>query len=499
MVVKKNHLSAISIVHLKIVIVLVIALLSAFPSIASPSNPSAVNAESYWDSNLPVNASHLAAPHIQAPYKCAINYYVRKTGSDSNNGSLKTPWLTISHAVAVLNSQGGTHGGVCVNVGDGIYNESVNAGSLSGSSDTRTGYFVLRSSSPHDAIIQIPQGLPDYSDGIRFLNAKYIVIDGFTIIGHISTSDNRNGAGINTFGDSASACRSHHIKILNNIVHDFGGSGIASQHADYLNIEGNVVYNTCNTSVWGVSAINDYHALAYDNRNGFHIIVKDNISYNNAEVDINATHWDGNGITFDDFNCSPNSDPGYQPYVQKSLVDNNLCFGNGGAGFMTGGGGSSYVTVRNNTFFDNYLDKQNTATLRGEITVFKSHDMVVVNNICAANPTANSNNRAFVDASTGAAGNVWRCNLSFSGNPGDASTSLYESQSAITAANGNILGADPLFVNMKEGNLRLQSGSPAINAGTNAFGVPVRDLAGRVRSGKVDMGVYAFFPRTGKR
>ena len=116
----------------------------------------------YWSENLPVNYAGLEAPHIATPYTCKTNLYVSKTGSDANDGSQGSPWLTIAHALSVLSAQGGEHGGVCINVDDGIYNEAVNAGSLSGSSDTPTGYFVLRSVHPHRAVIQVPLGLKDF-------------------------------------------------------------------------------------------------------------------------------------------------------------------------------------------------------------------------------------------------------------------------------------------------------------------------------------------------
>lgn len=63
-----------------------------------------------------------------------------------------------------------------------------------------------------------------------------------------------------------------------------------------------------------------------------------------------------------------------------------------------------------------------------------------------------------------------------------------------TGINGNI-SADPLFVNVAVGNYRLQSRSPAINAGNNsAPDLTHKDLAGKPRivGGTVDLGAYEF-------
>jgi hypothetical protein len=58
---------------------------------------------------------------------------------------------------------------------------------------------------------------------------------------------------------------------------------------------------------------------------------------------------------------------------------------------------------------------------------------------------------------------------------------------------GNITNA-PLFVNYAGGNLRLQSNSPCINSGNNAYVVGSTDLDGRPRiiGGTVDMGAYEY-------
>jgi len=62
-----------------------------------------------------------------------------------------------------------------------------------------------------------------------------------------------------------------------------------------------------------------------------------------------------------------------------------------------------------------------------------------------------------------------------------------------TGGVGNITNA-PLFVDYAGGNLRLQSNSPCINAGNNAYAASPTDLDGnpRIVSGTVDLGAYEY-------
>lgn len=62
-----------------------------------------------------------------------------------------------------------------------------------------------------------------------------------------------------------------------------------------------------------------------------------------------------------------------------------------------------------------------------------------------------------------------------------------------TVGIGNITNA-PLFVSQAGGNLRLQTNSPCINAGNNAYVQTTNDLDGnpRIKGGTVDMGAYEY-------
>ncbi len=451
-----------------------------------------------------------SAPHIPPFYTCVTNYYVSSTGSNSGTGSSANPWNSISAAMNYLNSQpaGTTFGGVCVNVGPGTYTEAVYGNALSGSSDTPTGYFVLRSTTPHGATIQLPANSTNYTNGIYFSGESYIVIDGFVLSGS-DTPPNVEASGINLAGTSPTLCTSHHIRIYNNIAYGWGGSGIGVQREDYYDEEGNVVYNTSNTSTWGVTGINTWEPVALDSGTWsattmdaasvqYHTIIRYNVAYNNAEVNIGANpHYDGNGITLDTYNAVT----GYVGYTQPTLVDSNLSFDNGGGGIVTGGSGASYVTVRNNTAFSNYLDAQNPSTGHGEIAIggsVSSHDNIIVNNIGVENSTSSTLNYALEDIAYSYAESntdeTWMNNLAFDGIAGKPSIYTTNTSATFTAANGNLLGVDPQFVNYLSGDFSLLATSPAIGAGTSAYGVAAQDLAGNARTtnGKVDIGAYQY-------
>jgi parallel beta-helix repeat protein len=441
--------------------------------VCSISLPLSSASATYWG----VNGTTHPDPYVTPAYTCVTNYYVAPNGSDSNNGSSSAPWKTITHAIITLN--GAAQGGVCVNVAPGTYTESLYLYGLAGSSDSSTGYLVFRSSTLHAATLQAPYANIFSYPNVQIQNSQYLIFDGFNVTGYPYIYL----AGTGGFWTQDS----HHIKYLNNIVHDVGGSGIGAGNSDYVTVQGNVVYDTSCCESDGTSAIDLYSATAFDSNSGFHNVISSNIVYNNLEgADGRSPHSEGHGIILDNFLLGG--------YTAATLIENNLVYGNGGCGISTWY--TNNVTIRNNTVFDNRRDPLIPYT-GGDITAENSSFITGVNNIAVSNPNLNSQNTAIWDQSWIGTntGNIWANNLTFDGIAGQASVTTFSPPhgAPITTANGNILGSDPLFVNAPAGNFTLQASSPAIGKGTAAYGVPVLDLAGNTRStSAIDIGAYAF-------
>jgi hypothetical protein len=120
-----------------------------------------------------------------------------------------------------------------------------------------------------------------------------------------------------------------------------------------------------------------------------------------------------------------------------------------------------------------------------------SHN-VWVNNIGVADPVTNPWNRAINNVATNGYVNEdvrWYHNITFNRTPGQASVlSDYGTPSVV---NGNLLGLDPLLASPIGGDFHPKPGSPAIDAGTPAFGLGSTDMDGQGRvKGAVDIGVY---------
>ena len=342
-------------------------------------------------------------------------YYVSTTGSDNGSGSTTSPWQTINHALQSSLKPGDT-----VVVEPGTYNEAI----VMSQSGSAAGNITLESQVPGGALIRPPAG----SVNAVYINANYVTIDGFDIGGA------SGGSGI--FGMGVA-----HVNVLNNVSHDNAQSGICFVQSEFQTIEGNTTYNNSSTGWYsGISVYENRNITGDTTTTGYRTIIANNISYDN--VTKTGTHSDGNGIIVDDFQNTQNS--GSSNYTYPTLVQNNLVYGNGGAGVQVFH--SDNVTVANNTAYNNHLDNANTSTWRGEISNVDSSNNTFVNNIAVANPSVNPSNTAIANVSNGYTNSnvTFTDNITYNGTSGQASVNNDGGNSVPSA--GNHLGVDPKFV-----------------------------------------------------
>ncbi|SHN34973.1 discoidin domain-containing protein [Gracilibacillus kekensis] len=324
--------------------------------------------------------------------------------------------------------------------------------------------------------------------------ASYIRIDGLEIKGNndnISSSDawnrsehfvdnvdsgtvnwsylaptNTNGVFMKYANDNVP----HHIEVRNMNVSDLPGCGICTEHADYITIEDNEVYENSHYTIYATSGISIFHPRDIDNNTGYKNIIRRNKVYNNYTT----IHWgargyisDGNGIIYDDSKNSQSSSLWTgEAYEGRTLIENNISYLNGGSGIHSFS--SEHVDIVNNTAFHNSqkLDY-------GEIYAGDSNDVNLFNNIMYAEDSSKPVNRNWDNNNVN-----YNYNVYFNG--------------IVNTQGSDDIVTDPEMVNPWSGNFKLQSSSPAKDSGTSSL-APSEDFEGNARpSGAIDRGAYEY-------
>lgn len=291
------------------------------------------------------------------------------------------------------------------------------------------------------------------------IQASYITVEGFEVAGNaaaityayaLSQKDNWGNAATSAnglFADGRKAGTLRNIVMRNNTVHHMPGGGLSAIACDYVTIEDNKVHSCGWWSPYQCSGIS-----VYSSRNagfataGYRTIVRRNESFNNENYIPyfgGTVITDGNGIIIDDNKNTQH--PGVPAYTGRTLVENNLCYNNGGTGmhaFL-----SANVDFINNTaYFNNRCPQLDN----GEIIASRSASVRFHNNI--------------LHARTGK-----KCQTHY-GNAGVTfdSNIYYNGSTAVRGATDIV--ADPKFVKASlipaEADFRTVLASPATGSGT---------------------------------
>jgi hypothetical protein len=296
--------------------------------------------------------------------------------------------------------------------------------------------------------------------------------------------------------------RSHHVSVRGNRVHGFGGGGIGSGGSDYLTFENNEVFDNALYSGYASSGMGMYQQWNSDRPTAgqegktYKNFIRGNVLHDNENLfgftrtptnpcDRASKITDGNGIIIDDFRSSQPGGTQSEPYVGRTLIENNVSYNNGGRGVNVYS--SNYVDVVNNTLVRNAKTTGPTSDIDSEVSAGDATDVRFLNNIIVARPTQKASN-LFSVANNQADLNSIRLdnNLVFGGTTFNAGS-----------GSGNITGKDPLFRNDSANDFTLTEASPAIDAGAsslNGLTAPIVDArqTPRPQRNGIDLGAFEF-------
>lgn len=414
-------------------------------------------------------------------------YYVKTNGSDSAAGTNEaTAFLTPAHAVNVA-----VHAGDIVVVMGGNYqgNQSTCYYGTAGAPDA---WLVLKN---------YPGQVPVLADINMGGAASYIEMRGLDVLGFSGvdvngdryltppftySKNNANAAGITVNGTQSSTV-AHDFRFANNIAEYNAGSGIALQRVDRVMVENNTVRYNCWWTGWGNSGINSYNAIDFETNSTYRTVFQGNQCYGNECmapcVDTQPYAWsDGNGIILDTS----------LSYQGRALVQNNLCYNNGGSGIHA-------YNFSNADIFQNtaYCNSASPELQTGQIFAYSADSVNIFNNIIVA-PANITGSSGFNEPITL---DINDTNVHFTNNL------CYGGQVALPVdnTNGNTFAnnvvADPRFISplidAASASFRLNSGSPGLGAAAASGARSDLDLAGAPRpAGVADQGAYQSQPNT---
>lgn len=367
-------------------------------------------------------------------------YYVATTGNDGSAGTQAAPWRSLSGSISRLKP------GDALLVRGGTYaaakDEQFNIEGKNGSASAWTTIAAYPGERP---IVK----LNSFWQGFYVFNSSYVEIRGLEVFG-TALSDQRMTDGIEIK-------QSHHVKVAGNVVHDVGGCGICSIESNHVRVEANEVYGASKWNTYQTSAISFFLSANIgggNNGDGYSMYISGNRVHHNTNI---APPGPGQKVT--DGNCiiiDYNDDNGY---TGSTLVQNNLCYENGGRGVHVFH--AKNVLAVNNTLVNNLRHADIDG---GELTASSATALVYRNNLT-------------VPSRAGKGVVVWDAQVQLDHN-------LYVGQAPAQVGTGDQVST--ISVNA---DYTPAANSPAINGG-NPLGAPPTDIRGVARDSRPDIGAF---------
>ncbi|WP_051477533.1 carbohydrate-binding protein [Aquimarina pacifica] len=450
----------------------------------------------------------------------ATDLYVSKSGSDTNTGTITSPYLTIQTAINVATA------GDIIYVRSGSYAEKIwwaNSGS-EGSPITLTNYLneevtisgitptnstqgaqILISSKSYIRIngITFSDNIMNYADGInvqgsgtdiQITNCEFDNI-GWTSDKTTFPTPSDSAHAIIFLGSTSTSL--NNITISNNYVHDCitGYSEsitIVGNVEDFL-IENNTLDSNTNIGIDAAGHFTWTGAPTEVNysRNG--IIRNNTVSNYAGPEDLDAAggiYTDGGSYITIENNTVYNYKVGFSVGCEVAgntntgnIVRNNIAYNCSLSGLFLGSNTTS--VVQNTEVYGNTFYKCGTGTFdNGQIALQNNDGSSIKNNIMY--PTEGRTAMVQMGGTT-STNNTLAYNLYWR-DSGDTSNLFYD-----ITNNTNSVMADPLFENASSYDFHISSSSPAIDAGDPSLSVTndVVDIDGeaRIQNGRMDIGV----------
>lgn len=410
------------------------------------------------------------------PARAAGNiYYVSTSGNDANPGTSSSPWRSLAKAAATAAA------GDIVNVRGGTYYETLSPAR----SGTSAAKITFKSYPGETAVIN--GGGSRY--GINFSSKSYLRFEGFEIT---SSTKGLYSDGSNTGNE-----------FIGNSVHHNSGSGVHWRSESYGLIENNQIYNNGEGLVMTYADHNTArHNTIYMNTvDGIYV---DYSQYNTVDHNVvrdhvwsSASHSDAmqfwqspnntitNNLVYRTVAYQNSGSQGiFVSYSAGSVIKNNVVSQSEAYNFNVLNSPGSVLV--NNTSYQGrwgayYIKQGSTNVILRNNIAFESGD--VMNVTADAQTGFNSDYNIFYGSAASPIkwGSAWYSLSAFKGFGHDAHSKA----------------VDPKFVNPSGYDFRLQSSSPAIDAGTSDSALAT-DLDGNARSdvstvANTGGGVYPYY------